>query len=269
VTRGVGQACTVGLISATDIDPRPRRTARQRSSIPTRIPAGQNGCIACRLTSSPGCAAWPRPNRQGAGRTTVTAQGSGAVAAGGPGPARSGCRNRAVAAARRWRARKRFVAADAVVVELGAGRPGFHPLVPKRPVGVLLAVAHGQLTPPPSTTRTVTLRHVRLVRVRRISAGNRSGRHKHRSTTQYRNPTASDPEFNFDSFRTFNQHSRLQPTIRLWMSRVAAAQLDEPFRRQADVQFVLIKRPALTHRSRNDPFFDSLRRGGLTRSTRR
>ncbi|WP_204081968.1 hypothetical protein [Mycobacterium riyadhense] len=39
---GASQAQAVGLVSATDIDPRPRRTARQPSSLPTSIPAGQN-----------------------------------------------------------------------------------------------------------------------------------------------------------------------------------------------------------------------------------
>src|SRR6202011_4199882 len=34
-----------GLISATDIDPRPRLTARQPSSLPIAIPAGQNDCV--------------------------------------------------------------------------------------------------------------------------------------------------------------------------------------------------------------------------------
>src|SRR6516165_1361089 len=34
-----------GVISATDIDPRPRRTARQPSSLPMRVPPGQNGCV--------------------------------------------------------------------------------------------------------------------------------------------------------------------------------------------------------------------------------
>ena len=33
------------LVSATSIDPRPRRTARQPSSLPTRVPAGQNDCV--------------------------------------------------------------------------------------------------------------------------------------------------------------------------------------------------------------------------------
>src|SRR5262249_52134898 len=50
VTPGAGQAAFVGLrwglISATDIDPRPRRTARQPSSLPIRVPAGQNGGLA-------------------------------------------------------------------------------------------------------------------------------------------------------------------------------------------------------------------------------
>jgi hypothetical protein len=100
-------------------------------------------------------------------------------------------RNRPRTATRRRRARERFAAADAVVVELRADCPGFHPLVPKRPVGVLLAVAHGQFAPTPSTTRAVTLRHVRLVWVRRISAGNGSRKHKRHSTTQYRSAKAS------------------------------------------------------------------------------
>ena len=136
-------------------------------------------------------------------------------------PPRSGCgrgrligRNRPGAATRRWRARERFVAADAVVVELRADYPGFHPLVPKRPVGVLLAVAHGQIAVTPSTTRAVTLRHVRFVRVRRISAGNRSRKHKRRSTTQYRSAMASKLEFHFDSLKTLNQYSRFQAMIR-------------------------------------------------------
>src|ERR1700739_3121867 len=119
-------------------------------------------------------------------------------------------RNRPGAATRRWRARERFVAADAVVVELRAGYPGFHPLVPKRPVGVLVAVAHGQIPVTPSTTRAEALRHVRLVRVRRISAGNRGRKHKRRSTTQYRSAMASGLEFHFDSFNTLNQNSRFQ-----------------------------------------------------------
>jgi len=129
--------------------------------------------------------------------------------------ARSGCgrgrllgRNRPVAATRRWRARERFVATDAVVVELRADYPGFHPLVPKRPVGVLLAVAHGQIAVTPSTTRAVTLRHVRFVRVRRISAGNRSRKHKRRSTTQYRSAMASELELHFDSLNTLRPRPR-------------------------------------------------------------
>ena len=39
---GAGQACAVGVVSATDIDPSPGVPARQRSSLPMRIPAGQN-----------------------------------------------------------------------------------------------------------------------------------------------------------------------------------------------------------------------------------
>src|ERR1700758_2846034 len=123
-------------------------------------------------------------------------------------------RNRPVAATGRWRARERFVAADAVVVELRADCPSFHPLVPKRPVGVLVAVAHGQIAPPPSTTRAEALRHVRLVRVGRISAGNRRRKNKRRSTTQYRSAMAGKPEFHFDSLKTLNQYSRFQAMIR-------------------------------------------------------
>jgi hypothetical protein len=130
-------------------------------------------------------------------------------------------RNRPVTATRWGRARERFVAADAVVVKLRADDPGFHPLVPKRPVGVLLAVAHGQLAPTPSTTRAVALRDVRLVRVRRISSGNRSRKHKRRSTTQYRSAKASGGERHFDS---------LKP-----------ASLKGPSRGPSEVRFVLIK----------------------------
>src|ERR1700739_734626 len=116
-------------------------------------------------------------------------------------------RNRPGAATRRWRARERFVAADAVVVELRAGYPGFHPLVPKRPVGVLIAVAHGQIAVTPSTTRAIALRHVRLVWVGRIGAGNRSRKHKRRGTTQYCSAKASNPELHFDSRKALNQYS--------------------------------------------------------------
>src|ERR1700746_217775 len=34
-----------GLISATDVDPSPWRTARQPSSLPMSVPAGQNDCV--------------------------------------------------------------------------------------------------------------------------------------------------------------------------------------------------------------------------------
>jgi hypothetical protein len=108
-------------------------------------------------------------------------------------------RNRPAAATRRWRAWERFVAADAVVIKLRAGYPSLHPLMPERPVGVLVSVAHGQFAVTPSTTRAVALRHVRLVRVRRISAGNRSRKNKRRSTTQYRSAMASKPECHSDS----------------------------------------------------------------------
>jgi hypothetical protein len=121
---------------------------------------------------------------------------------------RSGCgwrrlvgRNRPAAATRRWRARERFVAADAVVIKLGADYPGFHPLVPKRSVGVFVPVAHGQIAVTPSTTRAEALRHVRLVRVRRISAGNRRRKKKRRSTNQYRGATTSKPESHSDSLK--------------------------------------------------------------------
>jgi hypothetical protein len=108
-------------------------------------------------------------------------------------------RNRPAAATRRWRAWERFVAADAVVIKLRAGYPSLHPLMPERPVGVLVSVAHGQFAVTPSTPRAVALRHVRLVRVRRISAGNRSRKNKRRSTTQYRSAMASKPECHSDS----------------------------------------------------------------------
>jgi hypothetical protein len=113
-------------------------------------------------------------------------------------------RNRPAAATRRRRARERFVAADAVVIKLRADYPRFHPLVPKRPVGVLVPVAHGQIAVTPSTTRTVALRHVRLVRVRRISAGNRSRKNNRRSTTQYHSTMASKPECHSDSLKTLS-----------------------------------------------------------------
>jgi hypothetical protein len=73
--------------------------------------------------------------------------------------------------------------------------------MPKRPVGVLVAVAHGQIAVTPSTTRAEALRHVRLVRVRRISAGDRGRKNKRRSTTQYRSAMASTREFHFDSLK--------------------------------------------------------------------
>src|ERR1700758_2400745 len=123
-------------------------------------------------------------------------------------------RNRPVAATGRWRTRERFVTADAVVVELRADCPGFHPLVPKRPVGVFVAVAHGHVAPTPSTTRAEALRHVRLVRVRRISIGKHRRKNKRRSTTQYRSAMAGKPEFHFDSLKTLNQYSRFQAMIR-------------------------------------------------------
>jgi hypothetical protein len=44
----------VGLVPATDIDPRPPRTARQPSSLPTAVPAGQNDA---RTVDRPGCRA--------------------------------------------------------------------------------------------------------------------------------------------------------------------------------------------------------------------
>jgi hypothetical protein len=71
--------------------------------------------------------------------------------------------------------------------------------VPKRPVRVLVAVAHGQIAVTPSTTRAEALRHVWLVRVGRISAGNRGRKNKRRSTTQYRSALASELEFHFNS----------------------------------------------------------------------
>src|SRR5262249_54447008 len=114
-------------------------------------------------------------------------------------------RNRPAAATRRWRARQRFVAADAVVVELRADYPGFHPLVPKRPGGVLVAVAHGQIAVTPPTARTEALRHVRLVRVRRISAGNRRRKHNRHSTTQDRGAMADGFELHFDSLKRSQQ----------------------------------------------------------------
>jgi hypothetical protein len=116
-------------------------------------------------------------------------------------PPRSSCgrgrlvgRNRPAAATRWWRAWERFVAADAVVIKLRAGYPSLHPLMPKRPVRVLVPVAHGQFAVTPSTTWAVALRHVRLVRVGRISAGNPSRKNNRRGTTQYRSAVASKPE---------------------------------------------------------------------------
>jgi len=129
-------------------------------------------------------------------------------------PPRSSCgrgrlagRNRPAAATRRWRAWERFVTADAVVIKLRAGYPGFHPLVPKRPVGVLVPVAHGQVAVTPSTTRAVALRHVRLVRVRRISVRNRSRKNKRRNTTQYRSAMASKPECHSNSLTPSTWHA--------------------------------------------------------------
>jgi hypothetical protein len=93
-------------------------------------------------------------------------------------------RNCPVAATRRWRCRESIVAAvaDAVVIPFRPADVCFHPLVPVGPVGVLLAVAHSQTAKTPLPTRAVALRDVRLVRVWRISAGNRSRRHNHRSS---------------------------------------------------------------------------------------
>jgi hypothetical protein len=86
--------------------------------------------------------------------------------------------------------------------------------VPKRPVGVLLAVAHGQIAVTPAATRAEAFRHVGLVRVGRIGAGNRGRKNKRRSTTQYGGALAGELEFHFDSFETVNQYSRFQAIFR-------------------------------------------------------
>src|SRR5580693_2216760 len=124
-------------------------------------------------------------------------------------PLRSGCgrgrllgRNCPVAATGRWRCREGVVAAvaDAVVVPC---RPdpavAAHPLVPVRPLGVLLAVAHSEAAETPLPTRTVVLRQVRLVRVWRIRAGNGSRRHNRGSAAQHRNAKAGEHHFHFAS----------------------------------------------------------------------
>src|ERR1700753_2482740 len=87
-------------------------------------------------------------------------------------------RNCTLAATGRWWARRRFVAADAVVIKLRPGDVGFHPLVPEGSVRVLVAVAHSQTAVAPLAARAVALRDVRLVRVWRVSAGKRSRRRK-------------------------------------------------------------------------------------------
>jgi hypothetical protein len=99
-------------------------------------------------------------------------------------PLRSGCgrggllgRNCPVAATGRWRCREGVVAAvaDAVVVPC---RPdpavAAHPLVPIRPVGILLAVAHSEAAETPLPTRAEILRQVRLVRATPLPSPNLS-----------------------------------------------------------------------------------------------
>jgi hypothetical protein len=103
-------------------------------------------------------------------------------------------RNGSGTAAGRWRGRERFVAADAVVVPCRVD-PAAVPLVPVRSVGVLLSIAHSEATETPCPTRAVVPRQLRLVRVWRISAGNRSGRRNRRSTAQRRDAKADKAHF--------------------------------------------------------------------------
>jgi hypothetical protein len=51
---GAGQGVDGWVVSATDIDPRTRRTARQPSSIPAGVTAGQNAVLGKRHTGE-GC----------------------------------------------------------------------------------------------------------------------------------------------------------------------------------------------------------------------
>jgi hypothetical protein len=80
-------------------------------------------------------------------------------------------RNCAVATTGWWRCREGAVAAvaDAVVVPCRPDQAvAAHPLVPVRPIGILLAVASSEAAETPLPSRTVVLRQVRLVRVWRL-----------------------------------------------------------------------------------------------------
>jgi hypothetical protein len=100
----------------------------------------------------------------------------------------------------RWRRWESIVSAvaDAVVVPFRRARTAVvivgvgeaFPLVPVRPVGVLLPVAYfdgvsGADTGIPLPAWAVVLRQVRLVRVWRISVGNRSTRRNRRNAAQH------------------------------------------------------------------------------------
>ncbi|AGL98498.1 hypothetical protein BJM02_00335 [Mycobacterium tuberculosis] len=114
----------------------------------------------------------------------------------------------------RWRrAGEGLTAADTIEVKLWAGKPRLHPLVSKRAVGVLLAVAHGQVAKTPSATRAIAFRHVRLMRVRWICAGNRGRKHKRRCTTQYRSTQASKLQLHFKLRQTLNRLGGLQAMV--------------------------------------------------------
>jgi hypothetical protein len=133
-------------------------------------------------------------------------------------PLRSGCRrgrllgrNCSVAATGRWRGRESTAAADAVVVPFCPEHAVLvRPLVPVRPVGILFAVAHletagtpdrNRVTPELLPTWAVVVRQVRLVRVWRISAGNRRRRHNRRSTAQHSNAKTAKPHLHFGPLR--------------------------------------------------------------------
>jgi hypothetical protein len=146
----------------------------------------------------------------------------GVVSTRGDRPLRSGCRrgrlvgwrgrNCPGTATGRWWSRERFVAGDAVVVPCRVGPAvAVRPLVPVRPVGVLLPVAHCEIAVTPLPTRAPVPRQLRLVRVWRISAGNRSRRHNRRSTAQHGSAKAAKSHLHFDPFTVSHPHGVSYP----------------------------------------------------------